>query len=69
MVEQTIGSEYALLYINMPNCVKVLHTPESTKIYLDVAKYTSKYLTLYNWMWLKHNVPKYVGAINNVESV
>ena len=41
MAELAIGSEYALIYINMSKCVKILNIPKSTKIYPNVGKYVS----------------------------
>ena len=52
------GSEYALMYMSMSNCARILNLPESAKIYPNVGKYTSFCLTLYDWIYLKHNVPK-----------
>ena len=40
------GFEYALIYLNMSNCVRILNLPESAKIYQNVGKYDSIYLTL-----------------------
>ena len=52
------GSEYALIYMNMSNCARILSLPDSAEIYPNVGKYTSFCLTLYDWIYLKHNVPK-----------
>ena len=32
-----MGYEYALIYMNMPNCVRTLKMPEYAKIYPNVA--------------------------------
>ena len=41
-----MGSEYALTYMNMSNCARILNMPESAEIYLNVGKYPSICLTL-----------------------
>ena len=41
-----MGSEYALIYMNMSNCVRILTMPESAKIYPNVGKYNSICLTI-----------------------
>ena len=45
-----MGSEYVLIYMNMSNCARMLHMPESAEIHPNVGKCTSICLTL--WMWL-----------------
>ena len=44
------GSEYAWICVNMSNCDKILNIPESAKIYTNVGKYASIYLTLQIWL-------------------
>ena len=46
MPEETMGSEYALIYMNMSNGERILNIPESAKIYQNVEKYASICLTL-----------------------
>ena len=41
-----MGSEYALIYMNMSNCARILNMPESAKIYPNVGKYALTCLTL-----------------------
>ena len=41
-----MGSEYALIYMNMSNCAMILNIPQSDEIYLNVGKYASVCLTL-----------------------
>ena len=45
MAEYAMGSEYALIHINISNCARILNIPESAKIYPNVGKYTSISLT------------------------
>ena len=33
MLEETVGSEYAIIYMNMSNYAKILNMPESAEIY------------------------------------
>ena len=40
------GSEYALMYMSMSNCARILNMPESAKIYPNVGKYALTCLTL-----------------------
>ena len=54
MPEYAMGSEYALVYINMSNCARILSMPESAEIYPNMGKYTSICLTLRIWL----NVPE-----------
>ena len=61
-------SEYALIYMNMSNFARILNIPESTKIYPNVGKHTLIYLTLYNCIFPKYYVLKYVGGPKNVKS-
>ena len=49
-----MGSEYALIYMNMSNCVKTLNMPESAKTYPNVDKYASVCLKL----WIYFNMPE-----------
>ena len=44
MPEKAMGSEYALIYMNMFNCDRTLNMSESAKIYPNVGKYASIYL-------------------------
>ena len=37
MPEQAMGCEYALLYMNMSNCARILNMPESAETYSNVA--------------------------------
>ena len=46
MPEETMGSEYALIYMNMSNCARILNMPESAEIYPNVGKYASICLRL-----------------------
>ena len=41
-----MGSEYALIYMNMSQCAKILDMPKSTEIYPNVGKYGSICLKL-----------------------
>ena len=41
-----MGSEYALIYMNMSNCARILNMPESAKLYPNMDKYASICLTL-----------------------
>ena len=41
-----MSSEYALKYMNISNCVRILNMPESAEIYPNVRKYASVCLTL-----------------------
>ena len=41
-----MGSEYALIYMNMSNCARILSMPESAQICPNVGKYVSICLTL-----------------------
>ena len=34
-----MGSEYALIYMNMSNCARILKMPESAEIYPNMGKY------------------------------
>ena len=46
MPEQAMGSEYAIIYMNMSNCATILNMPESAEIYPNVGKHISVCLTL-----------------------
>ena len=46
MPEETMGSEYVLIYMNMSNCARILNMPESAEIYPNVGKYASICLRL-----------------------
>ena len=48
MAELAMDSEYVLIFMNMSNCARILDVPASTKTYLNVGKYISIFLTLYN---------------------
>ena len=41
-----MGSEYALINMNMFSCARILNMAESAKIYPNVGKYASICLTL-----------------------
>ena len=41
-----MGSEYALIYMNMSKCARILNMPESAEIYLNVGKCVTICLTL-----------------------
>ena len=49
-----MGSEYALIYMNMSNCAKILNMIESAEIYVNVGKYVLLYLTL----WILLHMPE-----------
>ena len=34
-----MSSDYALIYMNMSNCARILNVSESAEIYLNVGKY------------------------------
>ena len=44
--EKAVGSEYALIYMNMSNCANILNIAESAEVYPNVDKYASICLTL-----------------------
>ena len=37
--EYALGSEFALIYMNLSSCARTLNMPESAKIYPTVGKY------------------------------
>ena len=41
MPEYAMGSEYALIYINLSNCAQILKIPESAEICPNMGKYAS----------------------------
>ena len=45
-----MDSEYALIYMNMSYCGRILSMPGSFKIYSNVGKYTPICLTLRIWL-------------------
>ena len=53
-----MGSEYALIYMNMSNCVRILNMSESAEIYPNVGKC----LNMSNIV----NMAKYAGNITCV---
>ena len=40
-----MDSKYALIYMNMSSCARILNMPESAEIYSNMDKYASKCLT------------------------
>ena len=46
MPEETMGSEYVFIYMNMSNCARILNMPESAEIYPNVGKYASIWLNM-----------------------
>ena len=49
-VNKPWGLEYALTYMNMSNCDRILNIPEPVKIHLHVGKYVSICLMLCIWL-------------------
>ena len=37
MPEKVMCSEYALIYVNMSNCVRILNMPESSEILVNMS--------------------------------
>ena len=50
--EKAVGSEYALIYMNMSNCANILNIAESAEVYPNVDKYASICLTLWIWLYM-----------------
>ena len=46
MPELAMGSEYALIYMNISNSARILNMLESAEIYPNMGKYASISLTL-----------------------
>ena len=47
-----MGSEYAIIYMNMSNCFSILNIPKSVGIYLNVGKFDPVCLTLRIWLYM-----------------
>ena len=39
MAEQAMGSEYALMFINMSNCARILNLPKCTRMWGNIPQY------------------------------
>ena len=59
-----MGSEYALIYVNMSHCAGILNMPKYAEIYPNVGNYGS--ICEYGGTCLKHNVPKYTSMYLNI---